>query len=288
LFLALAFSFTFWYTARRIHMQREENNRPGGAFRDHTPRAEQTDTVQQAQNRSRSLSEAELIDVFQQLAGPGTIPRFLRLRQELLDWNTRVNLTAITDPTEVLLKHFLDSLSLLEVYGAERARVLDIGAGAGFPGLPLKIARSQWEVVLLEATGKKVNFQRHIIETLGLHAIEAIHGRAEALAHKPAYRASFDLVTARAVASLPVLLEYAAPFCRPGAQILLPKKGELSAELEQGKRAARVLGVAFKADYPVTLPGLNDGRRILVWEQVKPCPAQYPRSGAAMAKKPLG
>ena len=234
-----------------------------------------------------ALTESEILAALQQLAGPESIPQFLQLHTELLDWNTRVNLTAITDPTEVLLKHFLDSLSLLEVYRVERARVLDNGAGAGFPGLPLKIARPQWEIVLLEATGKKVNFQRHIIEVLGLRGIEALHGRAEELAHKPAYRATFDLVTARAVASLPALLEYAAPFCRVGGQILLPKKGELSEELEQGKRAACALGLAFKADLPVTLPGLNDGRRILVWEQVKLCPAQYPRSGAAMAKKPL-
>lgn len=232
--------------------------------------------------------EAEILAELQRLAGPESIPQFLQLRQELLDWNIRVNLTAITDPTEVLLKHFLDSLSLLEVYGVERARVLDIGAGAGFPGLPLKIARPQWEVVLLEATGKKVNFQRHMIETLGLQHIEALHGRAEELAHKLAYRATFDLVTARAVAALPVLLEYAAPFCRVGGQLLLPKKGELAEELEQGKRAARVLGLAFKADLPATLPGLQDGRRILVWEQAKRCPAQYPRSGAVIAKKPLG
>lgn len=224
----------------------------------------------------------------QNLAGPESVPQFLQLRQELLDWNTRVNLTAITDPAEVLLKHFLDSLSLLEVYDAEHARALDIGAGAGFPGLPLKIARPQWEMVLLEATGKKVNFQRHIIDMLGLQKIEAIHGRAEELAHKPNHRAAFDLVTARAVAALPVLLEYAAPFCRVGGQILLPKKGELADELEQGKRAAQKLGLKFKADLPVTLPGLDDGRRILVWEQVKLCPAQYPRSGTALARKPLG
>src|SRR5260370_23535866 len=133
-----------------------------------------------------------------------------------------------------------------------------IGAGAGFPGLPLKLARPEWEIVLLEATGKKVNFQRHSIETLGLQHIEAIHGRAEELAHKPGYRGTFDFVTARAVASLPALLEYAAPFCRVGGQLLLPKKGELSEELEQGKRAARVLGLALKADLPVTLPGLHD------------------------------
>lgn len=234
------------------------------------------------------LSEEELLATLQELAGPECLAHFLRLRHELLEWNTRVNLTAITDPVEVLLKHFLDSLSLLALYPAQQARVLDIGAGAGFPGLPLKIARPQWEMVLLEATGKKVAFQRHMIETLDLHAIEALHGRAEEIARRPAYRATFDLVTARAVAALPVLLEYAAPFCRVGGQILLPKKGDLNAELEQGKQAARALGLVLKADQPVTLPCLADGRRILVWEQVRHCPAHYPRSASAMTKKPLG
>lgn len=234
------------------------------------------------------LSEEKILAMLRQRAGECSIEQFLRLRQELLDWNTRVNLTAITDPVDVLLKHFLDSLSLLDVYGAEQARVLDVGAGAGFPGLPLKLARPAWEIVLLEATGKKVHFQRHMIEMLALQRIEALHGRAEELAHRSAYRATFDLVTARAVASLPALLEYTAPFCRVGGQILLPKKGELTEELEQGRCAASKLGLIFKADVPVRLPGLNDGRRILVWEQVKLCPEQYPRSGAAMAKKPLG
>lgn len=238
--------------------------------------------------QEKTLSEQESLVALQELVGAANMPQFLQLRQELLTWNTRVNLTAITDPAEILLKHFLDSLSLLEVCPIEQARVLDIGAGAGFPGLPLKLARPQWEIVLLEATGKKVNFQRHIIEMFGLQHIEAVHGRAETIAHQSAYRATFDVVTARAVASLPVLLEYAAPFCRVGGQILFPKKGELADELAQGKRAAHQLGVAFKAEIPVTLPGLDDGRRILVWEQRKLCPEQYPRSGAAMAKKPLG
>lgn len=234
------------------------------------------------------MTEAHLLAQLQALSSPASVAQFLQLRRELLDWNARVNLTAITDPAEVLLKHFLDSLSLLAVYGDERARVLDIGAGAGFPGLPLKIARPQWEVVLLEATGKKVLFQRRVIELLGLHHIEAVHGRAEELARRAEYRGSFDLVTARAVAALPVLLEYAAPFCRVGGRILLPKKGELAEELEQGKRAARSLGAVLKADLPVTLAGLDDGRRILVWEQARACPAQYPRSGAMLAKRPLG
>jgi 16S rRNA (guanine527-N7)-methyltransferase len=216
------------------------------------------------------------------------IQQFLRYRQELLDWNTRMNLTAIKDPEEVLLLHFLDSLSLLTVYDKPHARVLDIGSGAGFPGLPLKIVCPQWHVTLLEATGKKVTFLQHVIETLELKDVVVVHGRAEELAHQHEYRAAFDLVTARAVASLSTLLEYAAPYCRVGGQIIFPKKGALEEELAQGKRAATRVGAAFKADIPVILPGIDDGRRLLVWEQKKPCPAQYPRSGAVMAKKPLG
>jgi len=214
--------------------------------------------------------------------------QFLRYQQELLDWNTRVNLTSITNPEEVMIKHFLDSLSLLMAFDAPEARLLDIGAGAGFPGLPLKIVRPQWQLTLLEATGKKVAFLQHLIETLHFTSITAVHGRAEELAHKGDYRATFDVVTARAVASLPALLEYAAPFCRLGGQIIFPKKGDLAEELARGKQAATRLGARFKVDIPVTLPGLDDGRRLLVWEQVNRCPEQYPRSGGVMAKKPLG
>src|SRR5436305_13291180 len=152
------------------------------------------------------------------------IAQFLRYQQDLLDWNTRMNLTAITDPGEVLIKHFLDSLSLLIVYDRPGTRLLDIGAGAGFPGLPLKIVRPDWQVVLLEATAKKVTFLQHVIETFQLQDVIAVHERAEEFEHKQEYRGAFDLVTARAVAPLPTLLEYASPFCRTGGQIILPKK----------------------------------------------------------------
>src|SRR6266704_5164470 len=170
------------------------------------------------------------------------LDQFLWYREELLDWNTRINLTAITDPGEVMIKHFLDSLSLLLVYDVPDARLLDIGAGAGFPGLPLKIVRPQWHVVLLEATGKKVKFLQHIIEALQLKDVVAVHGRAEELAHKAEYRGSFTMVTARAVASLAALVEYAAPFCHLGGQMIFPKKGNLAEELAQGKRAASYVG----------------------------------------------
>jgi 16S rRNA (guanine527-N7)-methyltransferase len=215
------------------------------------------------------------------------IEQFFLYREVLLEWNQRFNLTAITDPGEILVKHFLDSLSLLGVYTQEEARVLDLGAGAGFPGVPLKIVRPAWRVALLEATGKKVMFLRHVIEALGMNGIEAVQGRAEELAHQQSYRGAFDLVTARAVAGLPTLLEYAAPFCRVEGRMIFPKKGDLTGELAQGNVAARQLGSALVDDVAVTVPGLGDGRRLMVYEQVRLCPPQYPRSGSAMAKKPL-
>src|SRR5205085_4451332 len=179
------------------------------------------------------------------------LQQFLRYRQKLLDWNTRFNLTAITDPGEVLIKHFLDSLSLLLVYDKPGTSLLDIGAGAGFPGLPLKIVRPDWHVTLLEATGKKVTFLQHVIETLQLQNVEAVHSRAEEWGHNFEYRSAFDIVTARPVASLSVLLEYAAPFCRVGGKIILPKKGDLAEELVQAKRAARQVEAVLRDDVPV-------------------------------------
>jgi 16S rRNA (guanine527-N7)-methyltransferase len=215
------------------------------------------------------------------------VDTFRRYQQELLEWNTRFNLTAIKDPEEVLIRHFLDSLALLQVYDRPRTHLLDIGSGAGFPGLVLKIVRPDWSVTLVEATGKKTVFLKHMVDVLDLKQVDIIHGRAEEVAFKQEYRGTFDLVTARAVSALSTLLECCAPFCRTEGSIILPKKGDLTEELALGKRAARQLGVSFKQDVSVTLPGLADGRRLLVWEQTKKCPPQFPRSWSVMTKKPL-
>jgi 16S rRNA (guanine527-N7)-methyltransferase len=212
----------------------------------------------------------------------------LLYRQELLDWNTRTNLTAITNPDDVLIKHFLDSLSLLLTYDRPECRLLDIGSGPGFPGLPLKLVRPDWQVTLLEATRKKTAFLQHMVDLLELKGVTVIHGRAEELAHKKEYRGRFDLVTARAVSVLPTLLEYCAPYCGLGGRIVLPKKGDLASELAQGEQAASLLGCLLQDDREVDLPGLHDGRRLLVWKQQKTCPAIYPRQGSIMAKRPLG
>ncbi|GHO82833.1 16S rRNA (guanine(527)-N(7))-methyltransferase RsmG [Dictyobacter formicarum] len=235
----------------------------------------------------------DLLSVFQagleQLGLPQQLEEaFLLYRQELLDWNTRFNLTAIKDPGEVLIKHFLDSLSLLQAYDQQKdIRLLDIGTGPGFPGLPLKIVRPEWRVTLIEATGKKITFLQHIVDILQLKNVKIIHGRAEDIAHQRNYRGAFDLVTARAVSSLSALLECSAPFCRVGGAIVLPKKGEMGEELAQGKQAASLLGTRLTADVPVTLKGLDDGRRLLCWEQYKVCPLQYPRSWAVLTRNPL-
>src|SRR5690348_4735778 len=142
-----------------------------------------------------TMSQGDALDLFlqalRQLDTAVTdqqVQQLLHYRDELIEWNSRFNLTAITDPGEILFKHFLDSVSLLMAFDRPQARVLDIGAGAGFPGIPLKIVRPEWQIVLVEATGKKVTFLRHVIEASGLHDIEAVQGRAEELAHRQAYR----------------------------------------------------------------------------------------------------
>ncbi|WP_376796011.1 16S rRNA (guanine(527)-N(7))-methyltransferase RsmG [Thermogemmatispora sp.] len=216
------------------------------------------------------------------------LARFLRYREELLRWNERVNLTAIVDPEEVLTRHFLDSLAILTAVDPPACRLLDIGSGAGFPGLPLKIVRPTWEVTLLEATARKVAFLRHVCQVLELEAVTILHGRAEQLGHAPAYRGTFDLVTARAVAALPIVLEYAAPYCRVGGSVVLPRKGDSPEELAQGLRAAEQLGLTLEARLPVTLPGLDDGRYLLLWRQHRACPGHFPRKNAAILKHPAG
>ncbi|HEX6817354.1 MAG TPA: 16S rRNA (guanine(527)-N(7))-methyltransferase RsmG, partial [Ktedonobacterales bacterium] len=217
---------------------------------------------------------------------------FARYRELLLDWNTHVNLTAITAPAEVTTRHFLDSLTIAQAVPTamrqDAPRLLDVGAGAGFPGLPLAVVFPHWHVTLLEATGKKVRFMETVIGELELSNARAIHARAEELAHQAAYRGHFDLVTARAVAALPTLLEYCCPFARVGGLVITPKKGDLAAEITAGSRAAKLLGARLLDAVEVTVPPLIDGRVLLVAVQEKPCSPQYPRASGAPSKRPLG
>lgn len=220
------------------------------------------------------------------------IGQFQQLQTLLLEWSARINLTAITDPNEIETRHFLDSLTCalaIPRHEWKRSfRVLDIGSGAGFPALPLAIAFPHWRVTSLDATGKKIRFQREVATTLELTNFGAAHGRAEELAQQPNERARYHLVTARAVAALPTLLEYCAPLTKPGGRIVMPKKGDLADEIAAGSKAALELGATLLPLISVTVPPLNDGRVLVVAEQRHRCRERYPRPAGAPAKHPLG
>ena len=223
--------------------------------------------------------------------------QLLRYHQLLTEWNTRFNLTAITGDEAVLTRHFADSLTVLRVIlhhrdtesteNKEVYRLLDVGTGAGMPGIPLKIARPDLDVTLMDSTGKKVAFCQAVIDDLKLPGIQAVKERAEEAAHKPAYREQFDVVVARAVAPMPVLAEYLLPFARVGGCCVAMKGGDAAEETEQATRAIRTLGGAPARVEPVTLPGLPDQRALVIIEKLKPTPRQYPRQAGKPRTSPL-
>ncbi len=229
------------------------------------------------------------------------LARFETYRRELLDWNARHNLTAITDPAEVERLHFLDSLSCLLAMrpgapggslGVDRpgrpARLIDVGAGAGFPGLPLKLALPELHLTLVESVGKKSAFLEHVVRTLGLRDVTVLTARAEAVGADRRLRERFDWAVARAVASLAVLAEYLLPLTRIGGAMLAPKKGDIAGELVEAGRAFAVLGGGSGEVIPVELPGLADGRVLVVVRKERPTPTGYPRRVGLPARRPIG
>jgi 16S rRNA (guanine527-N7)-methyltransferase len=218
------------------------------------------------------------------------VEQFETYYRELIEWNRRMNLTAVTGYEDVQIKHFLDSLTVTLAFRQpidySRFRVLDVGTGAGLPGIPLKILFPEINLTLLEATCKKTAFLKHVVGKLELDRVEVVTGRAEEVAHQSQYREEFDLVLSRAVAALPVLAELTLPFCAIGGFFVAQKLMEAKAEIEPTTRAVRLLGGKLREVIDIDLSGLA-GRCLIVIDKVSPTPDQYPRRPGMPAKSPL-
>ena len=218
---------------------------------------------------------------------------------ELLAWNEQFNLTAITDREQVEIRHYLDSLALLPALAAlegvslatllgRNVRVVDVGAGAGLPGLALRIVWPRLRLALVEATAKKVRFMEHVAASLALTDVQFIHGRAEELALRELHRANYDLVVARAVAPLPTLVEYLLPLARRGGRIVAYKGSAAHEEALCAEQAIRMLGGQLTRLIPVEVPGLAETRVLVVIDKVAQTPEGYPRGRGLPKKQPLG
>jgi 16S rRNA (guanine527-N7)-methyltransferase len=208
--------------------------------------------------------------------------------RELLEWNQKFNLTAIRDSESIRTKHFLDSYSCVLAWKATPPqRLVDIGTGAGFPGIPLKIIYPNTRVTLVESVGKKAMFCQHVIRVLGLEGIEVVQSRAEDFGQKPEHRESYDWAVARAVANMSILSEYLLPLLKVGGHMLAQKGESAHAEAHAAEKAMKLMGGKLKQLIPVHLPGIPDDRYLVVVDKVAATPKNYPRKAGIPAKTPL-
>ena len=208
--------------------------------------------------------------------------------RDLLAWNEKFNLSAIRDKEGIRTKHFLDSFSCILAWREKPPRrLIDIGTGAGFPGIALKILYPSMRLTLVESVGKKANFCRQLVETLKLDSVEVISARAEEVGQMPDHREAYDWAVARAVANLPVLVEYLLPLVQVGGAMLAQKGQSGPAETHKAEKALKILGGSTRQLIPVILPGVADERFLVVVDKVAATPPQYPRKPGIPAKKPL-
>lgn len=230
----------------------------------------------------------QVADLFGITLSAEQVAQFETYAQLLAEWNAHTNLTAIIEPHEVRVRHFLDSLSIIKAAPLTVGmQIVDVGTGAGFPGLPLAIAFPQIKLTLLEATGKKVAFLEHVIQTLQLANSQTLHARAEEAGHMIGQRDTYDLVLARAVARLPALLEYLLPLARVGGRCIAMKGATARDEAESARHALTLLGGRLHDIVQIELPGVEDEHYLVVLEKTDATPAPYPRKPGVPTRKPL-
>ena len=214
------------------------------------------------------------------------LKQFYNYMNLLIEWNKKINLTAITEPNEIILKHFVDSLTISK-YISDGTRVVDVGTGAGFPGIPLKMYRQDIEITLLDSLQKRINFLDEVIRELNLEKIETVHSRVEDFGKDKKYREKFDIATSRAVANLATLSEYLLPLVKVGGKVISMKGSLIEEELELSKNAIKILGGKVEKVDEFNLPNSDISRNIILIDKIKETPNKYPRKAGEPSKKPL-
>ena len=211
---------------------------------------------------------------------------FFNYMNLLLEWNEKINLTAITEEKEVIVKHFVDSLTIAK-YIPEGASLVDVGTGAGFPGIPLKIIREDLKITLLDSLQKRINFLDVVIKELNLENIDTIHARVEEFGKNSKYRESFEVATSRAVANLSTLTEYLLPLVKVGGIAVCMKGSSIEEELETSKKAINVLGGKVSNVFEFDLPKTDIKRNIVIVDKINKTPSKYPRKPGMPSKEPI-
>ena len=214
--------------------------------------------------------------------------QFMTYMDLLLEWNEKMNLTTITEPRDVVLKHFADCLSIvpfLEI--KENTKIIDVGTGAGFPGIPVKIACPHMSMLLLDSLQKRIGFLEAVMKKLMLTDVSCVHSRAEDAGQSPLYREQFDYCVSRAVANLAILAEYCLPFVKVGGRLIALKGPEAGKEVQEAQRAVAKLGGKIMSIHDVTIPFTDLSHKLIIIEKNKATPKQYPRKAGTISKSPL-
>ena len=214
------------------------------------------------------------------------VENFFKYMNLLLEWNEKINLTAITDVDDIILKHFIDSMTVLKYIEKDKS-IIDVGTGAGFPGIPIVIMREDVKITLLDSLNKRINFLNEVCSELKINNIETIHGRAEEAGQNKQYREKYDIAVSRAVANMTTLSEYLIPFVKVGGICICMKGSEIDHELEQAKFAIKELGGKIEKVEKFNLPDSDIERNIVIIKKIKPTPNRYPRKAGMPSKIPI-